>query len=233
MWIGWTNAQRTQQLNLLVQLRRYLLLHEAGTRPNLASEALAAATRALPGLWQASFSCEPLLVESFSDIAQIQRFSWRLLGSQRAALGFRRKPGKATFRMPGYSVYRDVLIALDLDAFAQMLSAWLSDHRGSLPAALALDGKMIRDTIGVLSVVDVRNRWAGVENRLHWRKDACLREDATRSRNANRVGALALLRNALFAIHQPHHESYGGLNGFTEAVAANVSFAYRLITRPL
>jgi len=82
-------------------------------------------------------------------------------------------------------------------------------------------------------VQDVRNHWAGVENRLHWRKDACLREDATRSRNANLVGALALLRNALFAIHQPHHESYGGLNGFTEAVAANVSFAYRLITRPL
>jgi len=79
----------------------------------------------------------------------------------------------------------------------------------------------------------VRNHWAGVENRLHWRKDACLREDHTRSRNANLVGSLALLRNALFAIHQPHHENYGGLNGFTEAVAADCSFAYRLITRPL
>ena len=44
---------------------------------------------------------------------------------------------------------------LDLDAFAQILSAWLTAHHGSLPAALALDGKMIRDTIGVLSVVDV------------------------------------------------------------------------------
>ena len=75
-WIGWTNAQRAQRLNLLVRLRRYLLLHEAGTRPNL-------------------------------------------------------------------------------------------------------------------------------------------------------VGALALLRNALFAIHQPHHENYGGLNGFTEAVAANVAFVIR------
>ena len=274
-WIGWTNAQRAQRLNLLVQLRRYLLLHEPGTRPNLASEVLAAATRALPELWGVRFGCEPLLVESFSDIeahagtcykaggwkpagmskgyakhrgdlytfhgrpkklwlrplrkkavawlraphlpkryeagetaaahgqmplntprmrslaealrqtpdprasnrryplgavlgviamallsgardvAQIQRFSWRLLGPQRAALGFRRKPGKATFRMPGYSVYRDVLIALDLDAFAQILNTWLSAHHGSLPAALALDGKMIRDTIGVLSVVDV------------------------------------------------------------------------------
>ena len=75
----------------------------------------------------------------------------------------------------------------------------------------------------------VRNHWAGVENRHHWRKDACLREDDTRSRNANLVGALTLLRGALFAIHQPHHEHYGGLNGFTEAVAANRVFAYRLI----
>jgi predicted transposase YbfD/YdcC len=79
----------------------------------------------------------------------------------------------------------------------------------------------------------VRNHWAGVENRLHWRKDACLREDATRSRKPNLVGALALLRNALFAVHQPHLESYGGLHSFTEAVAADVTFAYHLITRTL
>jgi hypothetical protein len=82
-------------------------------------------------------------------------------------------------------------------------------------------------------IQDVRNHWAGVENRLHWRKDACLREDATRSRNPNLVGALALLRNALFAIHQPHLEYYGGINGFTEAIADDISFNYRLITRPL
>lgn len=273
--IGWTNAQRAQRLNLIVQLRRYLLLHEPGTRPNLASEALAAATRALPDLWRVRFGCEPLLVESFSDIeahagtcykaagwkpagmskgfakhrgdlytfhgrpkklwlhplhkkaiewlraphlpkryeagataaahgqmpltathlrtlaealrktpdprarnrryplgallcviamallsgardvAQIHRFSWRLRPAQRAALGFRRRPGKATFQMPGYSVYRDVLIGLDIEAFADILSAWLRAHHGNLPAALALDGKMIRDIIGVLSVVDV------------------------------------------------------------------------------
>jgi hypothetical protein len=57
--------------------------------------------------------------------------------------------------MPGYSVYRDVLKALDLEAFARVLTEWLAANRGSLPAALALDGKMIRDTIGVLSLVEV------------------------------------------------------------------------------
>ena len=95
------------------------------------------------------------LLSGARDIAQIHRFSWRLLPVHRAALGFRRHPGKKSFRMPGYSVYRDVLAALDLDAFADVLSKWLAAQRGNLPTALALDGKMIRDTIGVLSLVDV------------------------------------------------------------------------------
>jgi hypothetical protein len=46
-------------------------------------------------------------------------------------------------------------VALDLDAFARVLTEWLAAQRGSLPTALALDGKMIRDTIGVLGLVDV------------------------------------------------------------------------------
>lgn len=273
-WIGWTNAQRAQRLKLVVQLRRYLLLHERGTRPNLASEALAAATRALPMLWKQRFGFEPLLVESFSDIeahagtcyraagwqaagmskgfskhrgdlysfhgrpkklwlrplakqavqwlrsprlperyevgatanahgqmplnvpqmrslaaalrqtpeprasnrryplgpilcliamallsgakdvAQIHRFGWRLKPAQRAALGFRRLKGRAVCQMPSYSVYREVLIALDLETFAQVLTDWLTAQRGTLPTALAMDGKMIRDIIGILSLVD-------------------------------------------------------------------------------
>lgn len=275
-WIGWTHAQRAERLKLVVQLKRYLLLHERGNEPNLASQALAAATRALPELWEKQFGFAPLLAESFSDIeahagtcykaagwkavglskgyakhrgdsyshhgrpkklwvrpfrkqavkrlraihlparyeaglsscihgqlpfpnskipslscalrqvpdpraknrsyplgpllsvvamallsgardmAQIHRFSWRLLPAQRAALGFRRKPGKKTYQMPGYSVYRDLLIHLDLDAFARILSAWLLAQRDGLPEALALDGKMIRDTVGILSVVDTQ-----------------------------------------------------------------------------
>ena len=273
-WIGWSNAQRAQRLKLVVQLRRYLLLHEAGTRPNLASEMLAAALRNVSTMWQHRFGFEPLLAESFSDIeayagtcyrasgwkaagmskgyakhrgdlysfhgrpkklwlkplrkeavewlrsprlpdryeagatasahgqmplrvpqidslaealrrtpdpraknrryplgallsviamallcgardvSQIHRFAWRLKAVHRGALGFRRQPGKAVYQMPGYSVYRDLLMALDLNAFAQVLTDWLAVHRGSLPAALALDGKMIRETIGILSLVD-------------------------------------------------------------------------------
>lgn len=273
-WIGWTNTQRAERIKLIVQLRRYLLLHERGTRPNLASEVLAAATRVLPTLWNERFGFEPLLVESFSDIeshagtcyraagwqaagiskgfakhrgdlysfhgrpkklwlrplqkhavvwlrsprlperyesgatanaqgqmplkpkqmrsllealrqtpdprarnrryplgpilcviamallggvkdvAQIHRYGWRLRPPQRALLGFRRKKGQAVCQMPGYSVYREVLVALDLEAFAAILTRWLTAHQGTLPAAWAMDGKMIRDTIGILSLVD-------------------------------------------------------------------------------
>lgn len=273
-WIGWTHAQRAERLKLLVQLRRYLLLHESGTMPNLASKALAMAARVLPSLWKERFGFEPLLAESFSDIetqagtcyraagwqaaglskgyakhrgdlysfhnrpkkvwlrplfpkavewlraphlpqrfekgataaahgqmplksaqmtslaaalrrmpdprgrnrqyplgavlsvmamallsgardvAQIHRFSWRLKHKQREALGFRLQPGKKVFRMPGYSVYWSILRRLDLDAFVDILNDWLAAHHGTLPAALALDGKMIRDIIGVLSLVD-------------------------------------------------------------------------------
>jgi len=95
------------------------------------------------------------LLSGARDISQIHRFGWRLRPQQRAALGFRRRKGKAVCQMPGYSVYRDVLKALDLDAFARVLTEWLAANRGSLPTALALDGKMIRETIGVLSLVDV------------------------------------------------------------------------------
>ena len=49
-------------------------------------------------------------------------------------------------------------------------------------------------------IAAVRGHWAGIEIRNHWRKDHVLREDATRSRNPNIAGALALLRNVTLTI---------------------------------
>ena len=46
----------------------------------------------------------------------------------------------------------------------------------------------------------IRGHWGGVEIRNHWRKDALLLEDKTRSRNVNLVGALLLLRNAVLGL---------------------------------
>jgi hypothetical protein len=39
--------------------------------------------------------------------------------------------------------------------------------------------------------------WGGVEIRNHWRRDALMGEDRSRSRNANLLANLALIRNAL------------------------------------
>ena len=79
----------------------------------------------------------------------------------------------------------------------------------------------------------IRGHWGGVENRNHWRKDACLFEDKTRSRNPNIVGALALPRNALLLLYIQEQEKYGPLPAFTEAMAANSRLALAAISRRL
>lgn len=67
LWIGWDATRRVERLSLLVQNRRFLLLSERGEAPNLASQALAAAVRALPAHWQERFGYRPLLAETFTD----------------------------------------------------------------------------------------------------------------------------------------------------------------------
>ena len=79
----------------------------------------------------------------------------------------------------------------------------------------------------------IRGHRGGVENRTHWSKDAIWREDATRSRNPNLVGNLALLRNALLDLVAEERETYGSLPAFTEAMQADSSLPFNLITRIL
>jgi hypothetical protein len=52
----------------------------------------------------------------------------------------------------------------------------------------------------------IRGHWGGVEIRNHWRRDALMGEDGSRSRNPALLANLALLRSALlhlFARHFP------------------------------
>jgi hypothetical protein len=278
LWIGWTLAQRAERLKLVVQNRRYLLLHDKGAEPNLASQALAAACRALPQQWQEQFGYAPLLAETFTDpeayagtcykasgwepvgmsqghsrhrpdfylpndrpkklwmkelcvgarqkaravhldagsvqgcvapasgvlplapdqcrsllevlrrspdprgrntrfrigpvltliamallagardVAQVARFATRLQPPQRAALGLPiRKGTRRFYEVPTYSVFYQVLSRMDPEAFALHLNGWLSQHAGTLPAALCLDGKMIRDLIGTVTLADAED----------------------------------------------------------------------------
>lgn len=273
LWISWSASQRIERLKLVVQNRRFLLLTDKGQAPNLASQALGAALRALPEQWGERFGYRPLLAESFTDpeayagtcykatnwqavgmsagysrhradfyvpndrpkrlwlyelapqarqhlraiavpencrgglvagpagvlpikaeqmdsllevfrkapdprdtntryrtgpvltliamallagrreIAEIARFAKTLTPPQRRRLSLPLKKGtKAFYQVPGYSVFYQVLTRMDPEAFAQVLSQWLLNRAGSLPAALALDGKMIRDHIGLLTL---------------------------------------------------------------------------------
>src|SRR3974390_186274 len=272
-WICWSAVQRLERLKLIVQNRRFLVLADKGQSPNLASQAMGAALRALPGQWLERFGYRPLLAESFTDpeayagtcyrasnweavgqsaghsrhradfyvpndrpkklwlrplcpqgreqlsaqpvpedcragliaaptgtlplkaeevdslmqvfrkapdprasntvyrtygvltviamallagrreIAEIARFATTLSQLQRRRLGFPRKQGtKAFWQVPSYSVFYQVLTRMDPEAFAEVLSGWLQSRAGSLPGALALDGKMIRDHIGLLTL---------------------------------------------------------------------------------
>ena len=271
--IGWTPLQRREWLKLIVQNRRYLLLADKGTAPNLASKTLAAALRALPAQWEQTHGYRPLMAETFTDpalfegtaykaanwqplgasagysrhradyyqrnqspknlwiyplhpdaiqrlrapapgpaharaqtpapagalpvgnkhmlslhelfgqvrdpraknttfkirpvlsiiamaimagcrdVAQIERFAQRLRHDQRQSIGLpREKNSKRFWRVPDYNVYYHLLRRIDNEAFATLLSEWLRARAGELPAALAMDGKMIRDAIGVLTL---------------------------------------------------------------------------------
>jgi hypothetical protein len=90
-----------------------------------------------------------------TNLVQIVRFANRLRNDQRKELGLPRFAADSSYRkVPSYKVFYNLLRQLDIDAFAQCLSAWLAKHTGSLPAALALDGKFIRDTVGVVCLAD-------------------------------------------------------------------------------
>jgi len=273
LWISWSATQRVERLKLIVQNRRFLVLAAKGTSPNLASQSMGAALRALPGQWQQCFGYQPLLAESFTDpeayegtcykasnwqpigmsagysrhradfyipndrpkklwvhemgtlgraglraqnlpevcrpgvypppngvmplnqrqmlslkqtlqkapeprskntrfrigpvltiiamallagrreIAEIARFANTLSQAQRRQLALPLKKGtQAFYEVPGYSVFYQLLTRMDPEAFAQLLTGWLQNAAGTLPVALALDGKMIRDHIGLLTL---------------------------------------------------------------------------------
>jgi len=92
------------------------------------------------------------------QISEIARFATRLTPRQRAELTLPIKKGTRRFyEVPTYSVFYEVLTRMDPEAFASTLSDWLSRQEGALPGVLALDGKMIRDIIGTVSLVDAED----------------------------------------------------------------------------
>ncbi len=73
----------------------------------------------------------------------------------------------------------------------------------------------------------VRGHWGGCEIRNHWVRDAMFEEDATRSKNLNLNGNLAVLRCTLIALKARHanHLSWPTifeLSGFKPAIPYNL-----------
>ena len=84
------------------------------------------------------------------NLNAILRAAARLTQAQGRQLGLRRRRGRTSTEIPGYETFRLLLARLDLEALARVLSAWLGEHRGTLPAHLALDGKRIREHLGTI-----------------------------------------------------------------------------------
>lgn len=78
----------------------------------------------------------------------------------------------------------------------------------------------------------IRGHWGGVEIRNHWRKDACLFEDKTRSRNPNIVATLAMMRNVLLFFFS-NQDIHSNLPGFVEAITADPDKSYSMIKAEL
>ena len=86
------------------------------------------------------------------NLAAIHRYGHFLTRQQRAWLGFPPKPGgRPGRRAPSYQALYHLLGLLDPNTLADALNGWLAAHHGSLPRALALDGKYIRELVLTLA----------------------------------------------------------------------------------
>jgi len=111
-----------------------------------------AANRSWPISTLLTLICMGLLAGR-KNLAAIHRYGQFLTQKQRAWLNFlpnlKGRPGR---RAPSYKALYNLLGLLDPNTLADTLNAWLAAHHGTLPRALALDGKYIRDLLLTLAL---------------------------------------------------------------------------------
>ena len=76
----------------------------------------------------------------------------------------------------------------------------------------------------------IRDHW-GIESRLHWRKDAILREDDTRCRDPNTVSNLMLLRNLVIHFYEHTHQEKENLPAWVQVNQRSNRQLCRWVTR--
>jgi len=97
------------------------------------------------------------LLRGALHVSTILRTAQKLSQSQRGQLRLPFKKGTRFRPVPGYDVFREVLNRVDLDALGLVLTQWLQSHAGELPRTLAVDGKTIRDHLGlIVTLVDTQ-----------------------------------------------------------------------------
>jgi hypothetical protein len=95
------------------------------------------------------------LLRGAVHLSTIVRTAQKLTQAQRKQLRLPFKKGTKFRSVPGYDVFREVLRRIDLDLLAQRLTQWLQSHTGQLPRTLAVDGKIIREHLGlIVALVD-------------------------------------------------------------------------------
>src|SRR6266478_5937245 len=75
-WIGWNREQRAQNLQLVVNNSRFLILPWVRVR-GLASKILGQCARQLPGDWELRYGYRPLLLETLVDVRRFRGTCYR------------------------------------------------------------------------------------------------------------------------------------------------------------
>jgi hypothetical protein len=88
-------------------------------------------------------------------LSTIARLAQKLTQAQRKQLRLPFKKGTKFRSVPSYAVFREVLQQIDLQILAERLTLWMQSHAGQLPRTLAIDGKIIREKLGlIVALVD-------------------------------------------------------------------------------
>lgn len=154
------------------------------------------------------------MMSGANSVKAIARFAKRLDMPQRRELCMPHAKNNAgviakhEYKVPSYVTIYNFLKTLDLDDFAEKLTQWMSAQEGTLPRQLALDGKFVKDVIGIVSVVNVEN---GVPVAVA----TCSRKEGERGKCEMPVGRKLLskmdLTNALVssdALHCQHETTH-------------------------
>ena len=103
------------------------------------------------------------MMSGANSVKAISRFAAALDMPQRRELCMPHAKNRAgvvakhEYKVPSYVAMYNFLKTLDLGDFARKLTGWMSAQEGTLPRQLALDGKFVKEVMGVVSVVNVEN----------------------------------------------------------------------------